>query len=158
MTCSLLQTGSVAPTADQLKRAFKLLKTLTDADAVKLANEASGILMKNLIPVDAGVLQRALEAEGVPTEVVDAARLPPLADAKFIRRVEFQPQALVISDPLGRPVPVPWTHLALLAAGAVRHFGVNVTRTDQTVNTFDPVRGFRTKVVTDVRHKIEDNA
>ena len=153
MPCFLVQTSSVAPTVDQLKRAFKLLKALTEADAVKLANEACGILMKNLLPADAAVLQRALETEGVPTEVVDAARLPALPVAKFVRRAEFQPQALVISDPLGRPVPVPWPHVALLAAGAVRHFGVNVTRTEHTVKT---IRG--TKVVTDVRHNVEDSA
>ena len=148
----------MAPNADQLKRAFRSLKSLTDADAVKLANEACGILLKNLSRDDAGTVQRALQAEGARTEVVEASQLPTLPAAKFIRRVEFQPQALMIYDQLGRAAPVPWDQLALLAAGGVRHFGMSATRKEQTVNTFDPIRGFRTKVITDVRHKIEDNA
>ncbi|SRR6266571_2012543 len=155
MPYCLLQADSVAPTADQLKRAFKALKTLTEADAIKLAREACGILMKNLSLEDAGVLQRALQGEGVPSDLLDATRLPKLPDAKFIRRIEFQPQALAVFDPLGRTVPVPWQHLMLVCAGTVRHFGVSATRTEETVNTFDPIRGLRTKVVTDLRHKVE---
>ena len=157
MSCCLLLTDPVAPTADQVKRAFKSLKTLTDADAVKAARETCGILLKNLSPDVANALQRALQAEGVPTEVVDAARLPKLPDAKFIRRLEIQPQSLAIYDPLGRTVPVPWPQLALVSAGAVRHFGMSATRTEETVNTYNPIGGFRTRVVTHVRHKVEDD-
>ena len=158
MPYCLLQTDSAAPTADQLKRSFKSLKTLTEADAIKLAREACGILMRNLSLADARILQRALEGEGVPTELLDATQLPKLPDAKFVRRVEIQPQALAIFDPLGRIVPLPWQHLTLVAAGTVRHFGVSATRTEVTVNTFDPIRGSRKKVVTEVRHKVEDDA
>src|SRR5882724_10778675 len=142
MAFCLLQTGPVAPTADRLKRAFKSLKSLTDADAVKLANEACGILVRNLSLDDATVLERAFRAEGVATEAVEAANLPRLPDAKFVRRIEFQPQTMVIHDPLGRTLPVPWQHLALVSAGTVRHFGMSTTRKEQTVNTFDPIRGF----------------
>src|SRR3989442_337352 len=158
MSYCLLQADFVAPTADQLKRAFKSLNTLTEADAIKLAREACGILMRNLSLTDARILQRALEGEGVPTELLDATQLPKLPDAKFVRRVEIQPQALAIFDPLGRIVPLPWQHLTLVAAGTVRHFGVSATRTEETVNTYDPIRGLRTKVVTDLRHKAEDDA
>ena len=158
MPYCLLQTDSVAPTADQLKRAFKSLKNLTEADAIKLAREACGILKKNLSLTDARVLQSALQGEGVPTNLLDATQLPKLPDAKFVRRVEIQPQALGIFDPLGRAVPLPWQHLTLVSAGTVRHFGVSATRTEVTVNTFDPIRGSRKKVVTDVRHKVEADA
>ncbi len=158
MAYCLLQSGDLAPTADQLKRAFKSLKWMTDADAVKRANEACGILVKNLSPDDAAALEQAFQAEGVATEALDASQLPKLPDAKFVRRIEFQTQALLVHDPLGRTVPIPWQHLALVSAGAVHHFGMSTTRKDETVNTFDPIRGFRTKVVTDVRHKFEDSA
>jgi hypothetical protein len=158
MPYCLLQTDSVAPTADQLKRALKSLKTLTEADAIKLAREACGILKKNLSLTDARVLQGALQGEGVPTDLLDASQLPKLPEAKFVRRVEIQPQALAIFDPLGRTVPLQWQHLTLVSAGTVRHFGVSATRTEVTVNTFDPIRGSRKKVVTDVRHKVEDDA
>ncbi|TMP97061.1 MAG: hypothetical protein E6L09_13965 [Verrucomicrobia bacterium] len=157
MACCLVQTDFAVPSAEQLTRAFRSLETLTGADAVKLANEACGILAKNLSPQDASRLQGALAAEGVPSEIVDAARLPRLPDVKFVRRLELHPQALLIYDPLGRTVPVPWQHVALIAAGSVRHFGVTTTRTEETLKTFDPIRGFRTKVVTDRRHKIEED-
>src|SRR6266496_1652718 len=158
MPYCLLQTDADVPPADQLKRAFRTLKTRTEADAIKLAREACGILMKNLSLEDAGVLQRALECEGVPTDLLDATRLLKLPDAKFVRRLEIQPQALAVFDPLGRTVPLLWQHLTLVSAGTVRHFGVSATRTEETVNTFDPIRGIRTKVVTDLRHKVEDDA
>jgi hypothetical protein len=157
MSYCLLQADAVAPTADHLKRAFKALKTLTEADAIKLAVEACGILMKNLSLTDARVLQRALLSDGVRTELLDATELPKLPDAKFVRRVEIQSQALAIFDPLGRIVPLPWQNLTLVSAGTVRHFGVSATRTNETVNTFDPIRGLRTKVVTELRHKVEDD-
>jgi hypothetical protein len=154
----LVQAGSLAPSADQLKRAFKSLKALTDADAVKLANDACGILLKNLSLDDAGRLQLALKNEGIAAEIVDAGQLPKLPDAKFIRRMEFQPESLTIYDPLGRAVPVPWQHLSLVSAGSVRHFGMTATRTEKKVTSFDPIRGMHTKVVTDVRHKVEDDS
>jgi hypothetical protein len=157
MPYCLLQTDAVAPAAEQLKRAFMALKTLTEADAIKLAREACGILMKNLSLEDAGVLQRALQGQGVATELVDSTRLSNLPGAKVVHRIEFQPQTLAVFDPLGRSVPVPWQHMALISAGSVRHFGMSATRTEETVNTFDPIRGLRTKVVTDLRHKVEDN-
>jgi len=58
MSYCLLQADFVAPTADQLKRSFKSLKTLTEADAIKLAREACGILMRDLSLADARILQR----------------------------------------------------------------------------------------------------
>ena len=158
MPCCLVQAEFVAPSADQLKRAFKSLKALTDADAVKLANDACGILIKNLSSDDAGLLQRALKSEGVTTEIVDAGDLPRLPDAKFVRRMECQSESLVIYDPIGRAVPVPWQHLILIYAGTVRHFDMTATRTEKKVATFDPIRGARTKVVTEVRHKVEDDS
>src|SRR2546427_12317037 len=94
MACCLVQSDFAVPAADVLRRAFRSLEMLTEADAVKLANEACGILAKNLSPDDASRLQRALAAEGVPTEMMDAAQLPRLPDVKFVRRLEIQPQAL----------------------------------------------------------------
>jgi hypothetical protein len=157
MFCTLVQLDA-APTVDQLRRAFKLLKTFTEADATKLANEACGLLVKNLSRDDATTLQRALQADGVPTEIVEPGRLPKLPDAKFVRRLDIQPQALTIFDPLGRTVPVDWQHLCLISAGSVRHFGVSTTRTEVVGHGFSPVRGFQPKVVTEVRHKIQDDS
>ena len=156
MPHAIVQTD-IAPTVDQLKRAFRSLKALTEADVVKRAIEACGILLKNLTLAEAGVLQRALQAEGVATEIVEMDELPKLTEGRFVRRMEIQPESLLIYDPLGRPLPLPWQHLALVSAGEVRHFEMSASRTEQTVRTFNPISGFRTKVVEEVRHKV-DNA
>ncbi|SRR6266540_4214340 len=158
MSYALVQNDALAPTLEQLKRAFKTVLTLTDADAVKVANEACGILLKNLSRDRATTLKTALHGEGVPTEVVEATQLPKLPDPKFVRRMEFQLHALLFYDPLGRAVPVEWKHVALVSAGAVRHFGMSTTKSEEMVHGFSPVRGFHRKLVTDVRHRIHDDA
>ncbi len=148
----------ITPDVEQLKRAFKALKRLTEADAVKLAKDCCGILAKRLSQADAALLQQQFEAQGVPTEIVPTATLPVLPEAKFVRRMEFQPEALLIYDPLGRAVPVPWAHLALISAGVVKHFDLTTTRHEERVNRYDPIRGHRTEVVTELRHRVENEA
>jgi len=59
---ALLQKEAIGPTADQLKRAFKAFSNLTDADAVRLAAGARGILMKHLGQDAARALQSAFQA------------------------------------------------------------------------------------------------
>ena len=158
MTFLLAQKDLTPPTTEQLKRAFRLVKSLTDADATKLANDAYGILIKNLTADDAGLLQRTLAAEGVATEVVESGRFPKLVEPKFVRRAELTPEALILQDPLGRPLPVPWTHLVLIAAGRVQHFGVNKTTTEERVLRYDPIRGLNVQTVVETRHKVASDA
>lgn len=153
----IVQSDTTTPTAGQLKRAFKTIRTMTDADAVKLANDAYGVLVKDLSLEDASTLQRALQTEGIATELLEPGRLPRLPDAKFVRRLEIQPHAMTIYDPLGRAVPVPWAHVQLIAAGTVRDFDVNETREKERVVRFDPIRGLHARTVTDVRHKVESD-
>jgi hypothetical protein len=83
--------------------------------------------------------------------------LPRLPEARFVRRAELQSEALVVFDSLGRPVPVNWPQIALIAAGACRHFGMSQTRTEQRVMAFDPIHGIHRRVEVDVRHKVEDD-
>jgi len=156
-TYALLQQEAAAPTADQLKRAFRSLKRMTEVDALKVAREAYGILLRNLPLDEANMLQSSLAGEGVPTEIVDAAQLPRLPEARFVRRAELQSGAFVIFDPLGRPVPVGWPQIAVIAAGACRHFGMSQTRTERRVTTFDPIRGIHRRLEVEVRHKVEDD-
>lgn len=158
MSFVLVQKEHVAPSADQLKRAFKLVKGLTEADATKLANDAYGVLIKNLAQPDALKLQAALASEGVATEVVETARFPKLVDAKFIKRAEMKPDALALLDPIGRPLAVPWEHIVLIAAGCVGHFGVSSTTKEERVLAYDPLYGVHTEVVTETRHKVERDA
>ena len=156
-TYALLQQEAAAPTADQLKRAFRSLKRMTEVDALKVAREAYGILLRNLPLDEANTLQRALAGEGVATEILDAAQLPRLPEPRFVRRAELRPEAFVVYDPLGRPVPVGWPQIAVIAAGACRHFGMSQTRTERRVTTFDPIRGIHRRLEVEVRHKVEDD-
>jgi hypothetical protein len=155
MPYCLLQADWNVPTADQLKRAFKPLKTLTEADAIKLAREACGILMKNLSLEDARVLQRALQGEGVATDLLDSAQLPKLPEAKFVRRLEIQPQALAVFDPLSRPVPVSWQHVALISAGLARHFNLTKAQVVEPSTVYDEEHWRKQAFVVRTRHNVE---
>jgi hypothetical protein len=156
MPFSLLLPDLTPPDTERLKRAFRSLSRWTEADAVRLAREAAGILVKSLSIEDAEALQRALQAEGLSVVVVDAAQLPTLPVPKAIRRLEFQPEALAIYDLLGRASQVPYPDLTLLSAGVVRRLGMTTKRVEREKLTYDPIRGIHTKTVTDVRHQVED--
>lgn len=114
-----MQQTLAIPPVDRLRRAFESVRSLTAADAPGLANDAYGILVKGLPLDEARVLKGALEAEGILTELVPEQLLPRMPATKFVRRVEFGPDALLIHDPLGRRVPVEYGHLLILAAGLV---------------------------------------
>jgi hypothetical protein len=152
---SVVLKQTAPPTADQLKRAFRSFSNLTDADATRLASTAHGILMKRLNNDAARALQLALQSEGVATNVVSEAEFPVLSPAKFIRRLELSPTALTIFDPLGREMPVEWRHISMIAAGAVRHFEVNKTRSERTEIGFSPMRGLHARVVEDVHRRVQ---
>ena len=102
-----------------MRRAFESVRSLTAADAPGLANDAYGILVKGLTAADAQVLKRALEVEGILTELLPDRLVPQLPPTKFVRRLEFGPDALLIHDPLGSRVPVEYRHLLILAVGTV---------------------------------------
>jgi hypothetical protein len=127
---AVLQKEPAGPTADQLKRVFKSFSHLTDADAVRLAAGARGILLKHLGQDAARALQRALQAEGVGVVIVAESDLPKLPEGLSLHRLELWPQALTVYDPLGRPLHVPWQEVTLVAAGAAQHFDVNRTHTE----------------------------
>jgi hypothetical protein len=127
---AILLKDPVAPTADQLKRVFKTFSHLTDADAVRLAVGARGILMKRLSSDAARALQGALQAEGVGVTILAEGDLPKLPEALSLNRLELWPQSLTIYDPMNRPRAIAWNEVTLLAAGAAQHFEANRTHTE----------------------------
>jgi hypothetical protein len=155
---AILLKDSPVVDPEALKRAFRSLSNLTDADATRIAVQTRGILVKRQTWDAARGLQLALQSEGIATAIVDEQVLPRLPAPRFIRRLEFTGQTLQILDPIGRTVPVDWNLIQLLAAGIVRHFAVSETRSDQQYVGFSPMRGLHLKTVTDVRHKVEDEA
>jgi hypothetical protein len=117
---ALLQRSLEIPEVARLKRAFRSLPGLTESDAHTLANDAFGILVKDLSPTDAITLQGALQSEGVETAVVLQSDLPQLPPIKFVQQMDCLPEALIVHDPIGRQFPVPWNQVMLVAAGSVR--------------------------------------
>ena len=151
---AVLQRDLSSPTAEQLKSAFRSFSTLTDADAVRLAVGAHGILLRHENRDAARAFQSALQAEGVPTALVAEDELPNLPEARVLQRLELSPEAVKIFDLLGRPTFIPWTEVALLAAGAVGDIEVSQTKTERTVLSFSPLFGVWPKKVTDSRRKV----
>jgi hypothetical protein len=156
MDCLVLQTRSSAPDAEVLKTALRSVKRLTDADAIRSCRDAFGVLARDLSAEEAHSVQRALAEAGVPTTVLPANQLPRLPEAKYVRRMEPTADALVIYDPLGRPLAIPWAQLAFISAGAVRHFKLGETVTENWVRHYSPVTGTTTRLETDVRHRVDD--
>jgi len=116
---AVLQQSLEKPPVDRLIQAFTSVRSLTAADAPGLANDAYGILVKGLSAGDAHALQTALAAQGIATELAAERLLPQLPPTRFVRRLEFGDDVLLLHDPLGRRVPVEYRHLLILAAGTV---------------------------------------
>ena len=120
MRYAVLQTNLNPPAIDQLQRALKSVPGFTAGDAFILGDDAYGILVKDLSEQQAGAFQGALRIEGIETEIVDQALLPPLPQTHFVRQLECSPEHLLIFDPLGRPFALDWRNIICIAAGAVR--------------------------------------
>ena len=121
-TFAVLQNTEANPSAEQLKRAFRSFYNLTDADAVRLAVGGHGILLRQANRDAARAFQADLQAEGVAATVVSEPNLPSLPPGISLHRLQMTPEAMIIYDVLGRPKPVSWPRLGLIAAAAVRHF------------------------------------
>ncbi len=158
MAYAVLQKDPAVLAPDLLQRAFRAVKSLTEADAAKLARgRPYGFLLNHLSAEDAACAQRALEAEGVAAEAVDMGRLPKCPEAKCVRRIEFQPEAFLVYDPLGRAVPVPWQHLVLISAGLVRHYQSTRFETSSYGISMGGHLGVSLEVVPEIGHGVTDS-
>lgn len=144
---AVLQKDAISPTADQLKRAFRSFHNLTDADAVRLASSASGILLRHENHDAARAFLQAVQAEGISAVLVAESQLPVLPEARMLHRLEISSQWLMLFDVLGHPTPLPWTDLELIVAGTVRELEISRTRTERTKLRFSPVTGLWPRVV-----------
>ena len=120
MRYAVLQTDLNPPGLELLRRAFRTVPGLTPYDANILGHDAFGILVKDFSAEQAAALQGALRIEGLETEIVEQSLLPELPPAKLVQRLDYQPEHLLIFDPLGNSFPLEWRHVLLIAAGAVR--------------------------------------
>jgi hypothetical protein len=138
---AVLQKGSDSPSAEQIRRAFRTFSNLTDADAVRLAANAQGILMRQLGIDEAKALHRALQAEGVAATMVAESDLQLLPNSRALHRVELTAPALVVFDLMGRSLPVSWSELTLIAAGTVPHIEMTRTESIRTTVKLHPMFG-----------------
>ncbi len=120
MTYALLQTSMAPPPVDALKRAFRNSRSLSAADAVWVADDAFGILARDLPEDEGQSLAAMLTGEGVGVELVADRDLPRLPDAQFFLSTQFQPDTLELFDALERAEKVPWPAVRLIAVGSDR--------------------------------------
>src|SRR5215470_2949468 len=90
---AVLQRELNAPDREALKRAFASFSNLTDADAIRLAKSARGILMRQQRRDNAQAFQRALKDQGIDAVLVAEDELPKLPDAKVLTRLEISPKS-----------------------------------------------------------------
>lgn len=119
---AVLLNAITRPPVEQLKHAFRTFQNLTDADAIRLAAGAHGVLLRHASRDAARAFQSALQAAGIAATVVSEANLPALPPGIALHRLQFLTEALIIFDQLGRAKPMPWPRLGLIAAADVRHF------------------------------------
>jgi hypothetical protein len=152
---AVLQKDPASPTAEQLKRAFRSFSNLTDADAVRLAVGAHGILMRHTDGDASRAFQQALQAEGIGAVVVAEDELPKLPEGRSLQRLGFSTRAFTVFDLLGRPTPIDWAEVTLVAAAAVRHFETGRIETERTTLRFNPLVGVWPKKIKESARTVE---
>ncbi len=152
---AVLQKDRAGPTAEQLKRVFKVFSHLTDADAVRVAVGARGILMRHLARDAARALQQVFLAEGIAVAVVAENDLPGLPEGHSLHRLGIWPQAFAVYDLRGRRTSIAWPEIALVAAGAAQHYQLSRTPADPAASTFRMAPGDWPKKVKGSAHTIE---
>jgi hypothetical protein len=153
---AVLQKERDRPAAEPIRRAFRSFSHLTDADAVRLAANAQGILMRHLSADQARALQRSLLAEGVEATLVredELRRLLP--DGQPLNRIVLERDALMLFDASGRICPVAWDDLSLVAVGAMPHFRIVSTPAQRAGMEFRRMFGVRAKHEAGPRSRLE---
>lgn len=119
MTYALLQTAITPPPVDALQRAFKAgaAQTISMADAIFAADDAFGILSRDLPEDDALSLAAALAAEDIFVEVVAERDLPRLPEPQFFLSTQLNPDTIEFFDAREKADPAPWAALRLIAVG-----------------------------------------
>lgn len=152
---AVLQRDHGQPAAEQIRRAFRTFSTLTDADAVRLAANAQGILLRRLGADEARAFHRALVAEGVAAALVPESELRLLPESRSLHRLALTETALEIYDLHGRVQPVAWEEIALVAAGSVRYEEINLAAADDVRAKAYPAYGIWPRRTAESRRKVE---
>lgn len=152
---AILLRDAGSPNADAIRRAFRSFQHLTDADAIRLAVNAQGILMRHLSADEARAFQQVLVKEGVSAALVKDDELRFLPASQRLQQIELTQDALVIHDYLGRTTPVAWAEFSLVAAGSVPHVEISSTHSQRTTVRLHPVFGIWPQKVAETRSHLE---
>lgn len=119
MTYALLQNTITPPPVDALQRAFKAgaTESISAADAIFTADDAFGILSRDLPENDALTLAAALASEGIEVDVVAERDLPRLPEPQFFLSTQFSDDAIEFFDAREKSDKAPWAALRLVAVG-----------------------------------------
>lgn len=142
MTYALLQTSMTTPPVEALQRAFRSSDSLSAADAVFVADDAFGILARDLPADEAQNIAASLANENVRVDLVAEGDLPRLPDAQSFSSVQVTPDCLRLFNALEAATDIPYKGVRLLAVGYDRHvvrfeiiFGDAVLRFHTTLDT-----------------------
>lgn len=155
MNFAVVQKTLDIPPVERLEQALMSVEGFTRYDAHTFANDAYGILVKNLSAEKANAVVQALYGQGIETDVVAEAEFPPLPPAKFVHRLDCTPEALVIYDPLGRDFALPWQHVMLVAAGSVRMIDFRRVQRPMFATTDSEGATYQTTMVSTVEERNE---
>jgi|GEM_PF-1308550 len=117
MTYALLQTSMTPPPVEALQRAFRSSDALSAADAVLVADDAFGILARDLPEDEAQNIAASLAAEDVAVELVAERDLPRLPDAEVFSSFQFGAEGLRFFDAREHATEIPYHLLRLVAVG-----------------------------------------
>ncbi len=149
MTFAVVQRELTAPNAEQLIAAFRASPSIVDHDARRTVRRRFGILAENLSATEARNVAGTLDGLGVPAAAVDMDELPALPAARSFKRVDPVDEALTFYDALGRPQPLAWERVVLVAAGQIAN--IRVERTARIIS-MQSSHDFEADVVYEHRH------
>ena len=117
MTYALLQNSLTPPPVDALRRAFRNSEALSAADAAFVADDAYGILARDLPAEEAQFVAASLAAEEIVVELVSEKDLPRLPDAEHFSSAQFTEEGVRFYDAREQSTEVPYRLLRLMAVG-----------------------------------------
>jgi hypothetical protein len=120
MNFAVLQKTLDIPPVEKIEQALVSIDGFTRIDAHTFANDAYGILVKNISAEQANAFAQALYAQGVETDVVAQTELPALPQTKFVHQLDCTTEGLIIYDSIGRSFSLEWKYVMMIAAGCVR--------------------------------------
>jgi hypothetical protein len=78
-----------------------------------------------------------------------------LPESKSLHRVSLTEHAFEVYDLRGRPMPVPWAEIALVAAGSVRHVEIGLTQTERMTLKLHAAFGVWPQKTTETVRRVE---